>query len=192
MTSTAALNQMDIFFDRMCACTSSSGRRYNYDKMFALWSEYPAVRAMWDFCKDAFLMIKRFVKKVFDIAFHPYIETRIRYSCPKIEGHELCYLIRLLDKNGNLIWSKVGTTCDMDGRMQGHLTNKSYRDAGVTYLEVKRIWDCGELDARGLESMIRAKCIKKFGKAAYIANDRFDNVEFDYDALDKIAQDYLE
>lgn len=181
-----ALDAMDMYYNRMLACSSTSGRNNNFKKMLTLWQESPAVRAVWDFVEDAFLIVKRFVKRVIE-QFKP--TANVVYSCTKVEGEQLAYLVRLLDKNGNLMWSKVGTTTrTIEGRMGEHL--RTYRKYGIATIEVTKVWDCGEVDAEGVESFLRAKYIRKYPKT-FERNDRFRNVEFDIEEADKWVNSYL-
>ena len=108
---------------------------------------------------------------------------------PMQNGAQQVYLIRLLDADNALIWSKVGTTIrETSKRMKEHL--RYYKKNGVCKLEVVRLWDCGEMDAEGLESEFRAHYIKKH-PGTFRKNDRFINVEFDLDEADKIVANYL-
>lgn len=163
-------------------------RRKMFEVARALYETFASVRKLWDFIETARLYINRFVRRV--------IATVAPASCinwngikPMENGVQQVYLIRLLDADNALIWSKVGTTIrETAKRMKEHL--RYYKKDGVCKLEVVRLWDCGEMDAEGLESEFRAHYIKKH-PGTFRKNDRFINVEFDLDEADKIVANYL-
>lgn len=190
MSDKEALDLMEVYESRMNACFSTSGRHNNFKKMLDLWQEYPAVRAVWDYVETAFLIVERFVKKTIQKVQELFkLTSNVIYSCEKVNGNQLAYLLRLLDKDGNLIWSKVGTTTrTIEERMREHL--RYYRKYDVTTIEVTRVWDCGDTDAEGLESFLRSKYIRKF-PGTFQKNDRFYHVEFDVNQADKWVQLYL-
>ena len=179
---TPELVLMDTYAERMENCSSTSGRNYNFKKMLNLWENFPSVREIWDYIADAYRIVKRFVKRTIS-AVIPSVNTNYP------EGSQLVYLVRLLDRDGELIWSKVGTTTRrIKERMAEHL--RYYRKYGVTEVQVSRVWDCGELPAEGLESEFRAKYMKKY-PGTFRKNDRFAGVEFDLEEADKIVENYL-
>lgn len=185
----AALDMMDTYYFRMNNCESTSGRSNNFKKMLKLWNECEIVRTVWEYVSDAFLIVKRFVKRVVSTVF-PSVAVEIKPEDRKFpEGAQLVYLVRLLDRDGELVWSKVGTTTrSIKKRMSEHL--RYYRKYGVTDIVVTRVWDCGELPAEGLESEFRAKYMKKY-PGTFRKNDRFAGVEFDLAEADRIVENYL-
>ena len=103
---------------------------------------------------------------------------------------QLFYLVRLLDENDNLVWSKIGTTTrSVEQRMKEHLRDYKKRGYNVARCDVQRVYDCGNLSAEGLESEFRAKYIKKYPEL-YVKTDRF-KTEFDYEEAEKIVLNYL-
>lgn len=107
------------------------------------------------------------------------------------ENKQLCYLFRFYDKDHNLLCSKVGTTTrSVKKRLIEELNNKTYQSMGAMYVEIDRIYDCGDLPAEGLESLIRSQYIKKYPKSFY-KNDRFIGELFDLEYCDTITKEYL-
>lgn len=104
------------------------------------------------------------------------------------KGSELCYLVELLGKNGNLIATKIGTTTrTIDGRMKEHL--RYYAKDGVETIRINRVWDCGKVEAEGFESYFRAIAIKNFPKT-WKKNDRFMKVAISTDYADELFNQY--
>lgn len=102
------------------------------------------------------------------------------------DGTQQFYLIRLLDKNNNLVYSKVGTTKRAtQQRMKEHL--KYYAKDNVTTLIVDRVWDCGDTEAESYESIFRSYYIKKYPNS-FRKNDRFIKTEFDLKEADEMFE----
>ena len=158
--------------------------------MLKLYERFPAIQETWEYVENAQRLVKRFVKRVVNkvkTALNVNISYRASINYP--EGSQLVYLIRLLDRDGGLVWSKVGTTTrTMKKRMAEHL--RYYKKYGVASIEVTRVYDCGEIPAEGLESEFRSKYMRKY-PGAFRKNDRFTGVEFDLAEADSIVQNYL-
>lgn len=106
-------------------------------------------------------------------------------------GREICYLFEFYDDDKNLICSKVGTTTRaVKQRLAEELRSKTYKGMGATKAIVHRVYNCGDLPAEGLESLIRSQYIKKYPHS-FKKNDRFIGEYFDFDFCDKIATEYL-
>lgn len=141
------LELMDTYYSRMQNCESTSGRRNNFNKMLDLYNADEAVRKAWDYIQDAFLIVKRFVKKVIrEVKTKVFGSRFIEYTngcAPLDDGIEQLYLIRLLNENGELVWSKVGTTHrKTDARMREHL--RYYAQYGIEKIIVDRVYNCGD------------------------------------------------
>lgn len=103
---------------------------------------------------------------------------------------EKCYLFRFYDANNNLVCSKVGTTTrKITQRLKEELRSKTY--SNCVYAVIDRVYDCGEMPAEGLESLIRAEYIRKYPNL-FKKNDRFIKTLFDLEEIDKIVQNYLQ
>lgn len=106
-----------------------------------------------------------------------------------IKSGELCYLFEFYDEAKELVCSKVGTTTrTIRDRLKEEL--RSYKSFGVESASVKRVYNCGDLPAEGLESIIRGEYIKKYPKS-FKKNDRFFGEVFDFELCDNLAKNYL-
>lgn len=104
---------------------------------------------------------------------------------------EICYLFRFFNDMGELVCSKVGTTTrTIRQRLAEELRSNTYKDMGATHAIVDRVYNCGELPAEGLESLIRSEYIRKYPHS-FKKNDRFIGENFDLDYCDKVANSYL-
>lgn len=188
VTEETAPAKMEETLTAMAVGDTPRERRKLFEVARALYENFASVRKLWDFIETARLYVNRFVRRM--------IATVAPASCiewngiqPMQNGVQQVYLIRLLDADNALIWSKVGTTIrETNKRMKEHL--RYYKKDGVCKLEVVRLWDCGAMDAEGLESEFRAHYIRKY-PGAFRKNDRFINIEFNLDEADKIVANYL-
>lgn len=184
------MERMEYAHEQILTASNTTCRRDWFDIMMQLYSKYPIVREVWEYVENVRLLAKRFVKRIADkikTALNVNIDYHAKADYP--EGSQLVYLIRLLDRDGGLVWSKVGTTTrTMKKRMAEHL--RYYKKYGVASIEVTRVYDCGETPAEGLESEFRSKYMRKY-PGAFRKNDRFAGVEFDLAEADSIVQNYL-
>lgn len=109
----------------------------------------------------------------------------------KENGKEFCYLFEFYDENDNFLCSKVGTTTrTVRERLIEELRSKTYKNMGAAKVIIHRVYDCGNLPAEGLESLIRSQYIKKYPNS-FKKNDRFVGQYFDFDFCDSLAKNYL-
>lgn len=195
MTDEAALCRMEDLAEHIaCPNISTNDRKNIYEEMTTLYQGFACIRDLWDWVVDAARYAARFVKKIgFMLVneFHPDINWNgiKAYRVEKGKHVEQFYLIRLLDKDGELIYSKCGTTTvSTVTRMKQHL--KYYYDYGVRSIEVLRLWNCNDIPAEGLESKFRSMYIRRYPNS-FKKNDRFTNIEFDLKEADYIVEEYL-
>lgn len=135
-------------------------------------------------------IVKTVVRKVRHSKYDDIITNYTSYDI-KQKGGELCYLFEFYNDDNILLCSKVGTTTrTIKQRLSEELKSKTYKGMGATRATVNRVYDCGDLPAEGLESLIRSEYIKKYPRS-FKKNDRFINEYFDFDECDKIAKNYL-
>lgn len=187
-TNDTVTNQMENLNEKLQKASNTAARRYVYNQMCYFWDNFPILHAIYNHIETATLITKRFIKATEVIIT---AQNRIYWmNVPQFEdGVNQVYLIRLLDENYNVIYSKIGTTTKAtEKRMKQHL--RYYAKNGVAYCYVDRVWDCGDIDPEGLESEFRAHYIRKY-KGTFKKNDRFEGIIFDFNEADKIAEKYL-
>ena len=117
------MERMEYAHEQILTAPNTACRRDWFDIMKQFYNEYPIVREVWEYVENVRLLAKRFVKRVarkIKTALNINIDYRVKADYP--EGSQLVYLIRLLDRDGSLVWSKVGTTTrTMKKRMVEHL-----------------------------------------------------------------------
>ena len=192
MSNAEILSRMDELHSCLMNATTTPERKKYLEAMTLIYNEHPFLSAYWELRENARKLVDRIVRKTVEIAQHiaetvaPSLRIEWNGIQPMGDGVEQLYLVRLLDRNRQLIWSKVGTTTrKTNKRMTEHLNY--YKKDGVKYIEVVRLWDCGEMEAEMYESAFRAHYMRKY-KGAFRKNDRFTGVEFDLAEADKIFE----
>ena len=106
------------------------------------------------------------------------------------KGTKLCYLFKFYDSNGNLLYSKVGTT---ERTIRERLAREisDYRKGGhdVGYAVIESVINTSFYHPEGAESYVRAMFIKKFNDC-FIKNDRF-TCDIDTNEFNKMVTSYL-
>ena len=193
MTNAEILSKMDELHSELMTATTTNDRRKYLEAMTLIYNEHPFLSKYWELRENARKLVDRIVRKTAEIAQHiaeniaPSFRVEWNGIQPMDDGVQQLYLVRLLDRNHQLIWSKVGTTTRKTAkRMTEHLSY--YKKDGVRYIEVVRLWDCGDVEAEAFESTFRSHYIRKHPHT-FRKNDRFIGVEFDLAEADKIFED---
>ena len=192
LSNEEVLAKMDELHAGLMDAACTYDRRMYLDAMTLIYNEHPFLSQYWELRENARKLVDRIVRKTVEIAQHiaeniaPSLRVEWNGIQPMDDGVQQLYLVRLLDRDRQLIWSKVGTTTrKTQKRMTEHLSY--YKKDGVKYIEVVRLWNCGEMEAEMYESAFRAHYMRKY-KGAFRKNDRFTGVEFDLAEADKIFE----
>ena len=192
MTNAEILSKMDELHANLTSATTTPERKKYLEAMTLIYNEHPFLSQYWELRENARKLVDRIVRKTVEVAQHiaeniaPSLRVKWNGIQPMNDGVQQLYLVRLLDRDRQLIWSKVGTTTrKTQKRMTEHLSY--YKKDGVKYIEVVRLWNCGEMEAEMYESAFRAHYMRKY-KGAFRKNDRFTGVEFDLAEADKIFE----
>ena len=131
---------------------------------------------------DAENMIVKVVKQVAD--------TIISLVNNGDEEGEKVYLFKFYDEEGNLQFSKVGTTIrKVSQRLKEEI--RSYRkNFSIGYAVIESVFNCGDLPAEGAESYCRAKFIKQYPHT-FQKNDRFMGIDIPVDDFNDAVKSYL-
>ena len=175
-----ALEEMNHQYDKMLEVDSTSARKTRFEHMLDIYDNFPVVREIWQYVKDAAHYIKKFVKRCVQ-KFEEIIDDFLK-------DHDYFYVMRFYDHNGKFYFDKIGSSVDVERRFKQHL-NKYPVSSG----EILFTFDTEHIDASSLENIVRNYLVKKYGKKVYIPKDRFSvriNVE---DIAEKIpkSMEYL-
>lgn len=190
---------MEKHYNNLQNAETTRERRNEYDCMVYLYNTYECLKNLWEHIADNFKIVTRFVKKVIKtvakkVRHSKYDDIITNYTDYDINAKngELCYLFEFYNDDDILLCSKVGTTTrTIKKRLSEELRSKTYKEMGATKATINRVYQCGDLPAEGLESLIRSEYIKKYPKS-FKKNDRFINEYFDFNKCDEIAKNYLE
>lgn len=105
------------------------------------------------------------------------------------KGTKLCYLFKFYDNNGELVYTKIGTT---ERTIRGRLTEelRDYRKTkDIKYATIESVFDAGELFPEGIQDYIKGLWIRKYNKY-YVRNDRF-TCDIPTKEFNSLATNYL-
>lgn len=164
-------------------------RRNRVLTMIKLYERFPFLEKFYEYISNAGRWTKKFIKRITPLIWPSPNSIIWNNIQPLSKGIYQFYLIRCVDIHNNIIFSKIGTTTrETTKRMKEHL--RYYAKNGVSAIYVDRLYNCGNIDPEGLESLFRAHYIKKY-KGTFKKNDRFENIVFDLEEADKMVNDYL-
>ena len=181
MTNIIQLNNtIEDLINRMYNCTSTAGRKYNWEQIKDIYNSDERLADYWDYTPDAFMYVSK-------IARRPIIETQRRLANRntsktdktiiknKTKGKEFLYIGYYIDTDNEFIL-KVGTTNNLERRRIEHNRNysraKQYTMADNS--EFTYLWSIplSKYNTLRFEDKTRDNWIEEnIGK--YVRNDRF-------------------
>ncbi len=106
------------------------------------------------------------------------------------KGTKLCYLFKFYDSNGDLVFSKVGTTERAIKTRLNEEIRKYSKKFDIYGVEIESVIDCGDIPPEGAECHIKGYFIKKYPNA-YAKNDRFLGINISVDEFNEQVNAYL-
>lgn len=102
------------------------------------------------------------------------------------------YLLKISNLlTGELITSKIGTTTrKINSRIREISREYEKKYNCPINIEIKRVYDCGKITPICFESYFRFEYILQYGEH-YVENDRFEDVDFDYEVADKLYKNLI-
>ena len=188
MATISLTQQMDTAISEMNSAATPYYRKKNFKIALDLYNSHPSIQRAWEYIKDAYHIVDRFRRKAL-VWFAPGKCIDLNGIPTFEEGTNQTYIVYFYGEDGQIIYSKPGTTARfIKERIKEELTK--YRKNGVCFARLMRLWDCGEMPPEGLESILRAHCIKKY-PGTFVKNDRFAGVCIDLDDADRLTKEYL-
>lgn len=105
------------------------------------------------------------------------------------KGTKLCYLVKFYNKEGKLVFSKIGKTIRPIHKRINEELNE-YFPYGVIGAVIESVIDCGNVPPEGAECVAKAHFIQK-APHAYVPNDRFRNYNIDVEEFNTCVKNYL-
>lgn len=178
MTVKIADSLIEQYYERMCKCSSTQGRKDNYYNILGVMEKCPAIKNYW-VLEDSFLYVDRVrrIKLFVELTPSNYTNSDNKYFEDEIS---YAYILHLEDKNQ----LKVGKTKDWGARMR--TLSRQYGSINeLHYFEFN-----SEEEALIMESILHTY-YKKFFPCEFYPNDRFDFVpltEKDIEILERAAE----
>lgn len=120
--------------------------------------------------------IKRTLRKISAAVASIGVSIQEKEDFSKCSG-EQCYLFKFYDSNGEILFSKIGTTTrNCRKRIKEEIAYYRKRGLDVAETLIEDVFCCGDTPAEAYESFMRAKFIKQFPNTWH-RNDRFFGVD---------------
>lgn len=188
MATISLTQQMDTAISEMNSAPTPYYRRKYFKIALDLYNNHPSIQRAWEYIEHAYYIVDRFRRKAM-VWVAPSKCIDLDDIVPFEKGTNQVYIVYFYGEDGQIIYSKPGTTTRfIKDRIKEELT--AYRKSGVCSARLMRLWNCGEMPPEGLESILRAHCIKKY-PGTFVKNDRFAGVCIDLDDADRLTRDYL-
>ena len=146
----------------------------------------------WDIVEEIWYSSTEWAKTY---VFDPVIKFVRKFSdlCKKVYTRmagNYVYWIELINSKGEVVFSKIGETEKLFQRWKRILDENYCKQNDIVDYCYKAAWDCGKIHRKGLESYLRAMCIKEYGFEHHVPTDRFD-CELDEEKMQKWVEKYL-
>ena len=106
------------------------------------------------------------------------------------KGTKLCYLFKFYDSNGDLVFSKVGTTeRTIRQRLSEEINYYRKHDIDIGFATIESVFDTGDIEPEGAQDYAKGYYTKKH-KGHYMRNDRF-TCDINVEGFNKLIGDYL-
>lgn len=195
MSNVEILKEMDRLYNELQNATSTKERKAHYFLMTSLMENHKFLFKFWEIREHMRLWTKKIIRVVPETVqkVAEKLSPQLRVNWNEIEipkdGTHTFYLIQLLNRDFELIWSKIGTSDHIKRRMREHLSY--YKKYGIEYIKVQRVYECGRIGAEYYESKFRAYYMSKYMEQ-YQRTDRFIGVQFDLEKTDKLFAEWKE
>ncbi len=120
-----------------------------------------------------------------------FIKSFVDLDTEDMNGTQKTYFFQFYTKGKVLLFNKVGMTAKTCLERLKQEIKEYCKTFDIEYVEIHRIYDCGEYPAEGFESYVRAYLIKRYPKA-FKQNDRFFSVQVEPDLIDRLWKQYCE
>lgn len=152
--------------------TSKSWKKRWWAVVCDIWDNFVQWQEKYDLDRVAMTIIKKVAKKITKRVRKTRNDIIEKIPVVFAKGTKLCYLFKFYDSNGELVYTKVGTTeRTIHERLSEEL--RDYRKTkDIKYATVESVFDTGELFPEGVQDYIKGMWMRKYNKY-YVRNDRF-------------------
>ena len=169
--------------------TSKSWKKRWWAVVCDIWDNFVQWQEKYDLDRVAMAIIKKVAKKIIKRARKTRDDIIEKIPVVFAKGTKLCYLFKFYDSNGELVYTKVGTTeRTIRERLSEEL--RDYRKTkDIKYATVESVFDTGELFPEGVQDYIKGMWMRKYNKY-YVRNDRF-TCDIPTEDFNTLVIDYL-
>lgn len=104
-------------------------------------------------------------------------------------GTKLCYLFKFYNSNGEIVYTKVGTTERTIRERLSEELRQYRKNNDISYATVESVFDTGEMFPEGAQDYVKGTWMRKYNKH-YVRNDRF-TCDIATEEFNNLVNDYL-
>ena len=170
----------------------STSRRWKsawWDVLCEIWDNFTKWQSKYSLDKVAMTIIEIVEKVVKKRKSRPRADIIEKVPITFAKGTKLCYLFKFYDSNGELVYTKVGTTERTIRERLSEELRQYRKNHDISHATVESVFDTGELFPEGVQDYIKGVWMRKYNKY-YVRNDRF-TCDIPTDDFNNLVTDYL-
>lgn len=170
----------------------STSRRWKkawWEVICDIWNNFKHWQEKYDLDMVAMTIITKVKKAVSRISNYG-AEVIEKVPITFAKGTKICYLFKFYNSEGDLLFSKVGTTeRTTQQRLKEEIIYYKKRSLDVAKAVIESVFDTGDLEPEGAQDYAKGHFIRKY-KNCYIRNDRFA-CDIDVNEFNTLISNYL-
>jgi len=152
--------------------TSKSWKKRWWDVVCDIWHTFTKWQEKYDLDMVAMTIIKK-VKRAVSRVRNYGAEVIEKIPITFAKGTKICYLFKFYNAEGELLFSKIGTTeRTIRQRLKEEIDYYKKHGIDVALAAIESAFDTGDMEPEGAQDYAKGHYIRKF-KGHYIRNDRF-------------------
>lgn len=170
----------------------STSRRWKsawWDVLCEIWDNFTKWQSKYSLDKVAMTIIEIVEKVVKKRKSRPRADIIEKVPITFARGTKLCYLFKFYDNNGELIYTKVGTTERTIRERLSEELRQYRKNCDISHATVESVFDTGDLFPEGVQDYIKGVWMRKYNKY-YVRNDRF-TCDIPTDDFNNLVTGYL-
>ena len=160
-----------------------------WDVLCDIWDNFTKWQSKYSLDKVAMTIIEIVEKVAKKRKSRPRADIIEKVPIIFAKGTKLCYLFKFYDSNGELVYTKVGTTERTIRERLSEELRQYRKNNDISHATVESVFDTGDLFPEGVQDYIKGIWMRKYNKY-YVRNDRF-TCDIPTDDFNNLVAGYL-
>ena len=160
-----------------------------WDVLCDIWDNFKKWQSKYSLDKVAMTIVEIVEKVTKKRKSRPRADIVEKVPITFARGTKLCYLFKFYDNNGELIYTKVGTTERTIRERLSEELRQYRKNCDISHATVESVFDTGDLFPEGVQDYIKGVWMRKYNKY-YVRNDRF-TCDIPTDDFNSLVTNYL-